>query len=133
MTIDNDFNLQEMSQSQGDKYLTHNEENRRLGAAIAGKAVIDMGSDANLTINASNNDGTESWRYMFLNITDTGVVLTTGRDVILPASAKMWIVENETAQTLTFKITGQTGVAVTTGNNATLYYRSTAGDIEVIP
>lgn len=129
MTIDNDFNLAEMTQSQNDKYITHNTENRRIAAAVAGRTSVDMGSDANLTLNASDTDGTESWRYRFINITDTGVALTATRDVVMPAKGTDWIVENETAQSLVFKITGQTGVTVTTGNAAHIYYQATAGDI----
>ncbi len=132
MTIDNDFNLQEMTQSQANRYVTHNEENRRLGAAVAGSTTLDFASDADMTINASDSDGTESWRYQTLVITDTGVVLTTGRNVILPSKGGLHFVINKTAQTLTFKTSGGTGVAVTASTNKLIIYNSDSDDYEAV-
>lgn len=126
MTIDNDFNLQEMTQSQSDKYVTHNTENRRIAAAVAGRKTIAL-TDANYTLNASDTDGAEEWRYKFLTFTGT---LTAGRDVVMPAKGPEWVVfNNGTGQTLTFKITGQTGVAVANNAKARIYYDDVAGDI----
>ena len=132
MTIDNDFNLQEMTQSQSDKYVTHNTENRRIAAAVAGSTTLNFSSDANMTINSSDADGTESWRYQTLVITDSGVVLTTGRDVILPSKGGLHFVINKTAQTLTFKTSGGTGVAVATSINDLIIYNSDADDYEAV-
>lgn len=132
MTIDNDFNLQEMTQSQSDKYVTHNTENRRIAAAVAGSTTLNFSSDANMTINSSDTDGTESWRYQTLVITDSGVVLTTGRDVILPSKGGLHFVINKTAQTLTFKTSGGTGVAVSTSTNDLIIYNSDADDYEAV-
>lgn len=132
MTIDNDFNLQEMTYYQNDKYVTHNEENRRIAAAVAGSTTLNFSSDANMTINSSDTDGTESWRYQTLVITDSGVVLTTGRDVILPSKGGLHFVINKTAQTLTFKTSGGTGVAVSTSTNDLIIYNSDADDYEAV-
>lgn len=132
MTIDNDFNLQEMTYYQNDKYVTHNEENRRIAAAVAGSTTLNFSSDANMTINSSDTDGTESWRYQTLVITDSGAVLTTGRDVILPSKGGLHFVINKTAQTLTFKTSGGTGVAVSTSTNDLIIYNSDADDYEAV-
>lgn len=132
MTIDNDFNLAEMTQAQADKYVTHNTENRRIAAAVAGSITLDFASDADMTINASDTDGTESWRYLTLVITDTGVVLSVGRNVVLPSKGGLHFVINRTAQTLTFKTSGGSGVAVTTSTNKLIIYNSDSDDYEAV-
>ena len=71
-----------------------------------GNLTIDFASDANLTLTQEQSD------YSMLLFTDTGVVLTTGRDVIMPAHFPLIFVRNATAQTLTLKKSGQTGVTV---------------------
>ena len=132
MTIANDLNLDEISsESDNDKFTIHNEDNRRLAASAAGRIALNFSSDANMTINSSDTDGTESWRYKFIDITDTGVVLTAGRDVIFPAKGPSYIITNSTAQTITVKITGQAGVAITTTSSASLYYDGT--DMVAVP
>jgi hypothetical protein len=132
MAIANDLNLDEISsEADNDKFTIHNEDNRRLAASVAGRISVDMGADANLTLNASDDDGTESWRYKFITITDTGVLLTAGRDVIFPAKGPSYVIKNSTAQTLTIKITGQTGVAIATTASASLYYNGT--DMAAVP
>jgi len=128
MAIDNDFNLAEMTQSQGDKYLTHNEENRRIAAAVAGSTTLNFASDADMTVNSSDTDGTESWRYLVLVITDTSVFLTTGRNVILPSKGGLKVIVNKTAQTLTVKTSAGTGVAVSASTTDVLVYESDADD-----
>lgn len=124
MTIANDFELVEMSQSQADKYLRHNEDNRRLAAGIAGRLVHDFSSDADYTLDSSVM--IEEWRYRFMEFTDTGTKLTTGRSVIWPAkNGPVHRVKNSTAQTLTLKVTGQTGVTITAGSTGRYFYNGT--------
>jgi hypothetical protein len=84
--------------------------------AIAGSVTIDMGSDADLTPTATQQLRLE------LIITDTGVVLTTGRNVILEGFARLHVVLNSTAETLTFKTAAGSGVAVATGGGRELIY-----------
>jgi hypothetical protein len=51
--------------------------------------------------------------------------LTAGRDIVLPnIDGYEYIVFNNTTQILTFKVTGQTGVAVAAGKRAILYCNS---------
>ncbi len=56
----------------------------------------------------------------FITASDSGVVLTTSRNVILPIHKKIWVVRNATAQTLTFKTASGNGVAVKAGTKETI-------------
>lgn len=60
-----------------------------------------------------------------LIFTDSPVTLTAGRDVIFPTHFPMMYVKNSTAQTLTMKKSGQSGVTVTAGNAAIVASGST--------
>lgn len=71
-------------------------------------------SDVDLTLTAAQN------LYAKITITDTGVVLTTGRNVILDNVGRVLIFTNSTAQTLTVKTAAGTGIAVPAGATATL-------------
>lgn len=89
-----------------------------------GRLTIDFASDANYTL--VTTAGSEEWKDKFMTFTDTGVVLTAGRDVIFPnANGPEYIVKNSTAQTITCKRSGQTGVAITTGSTARIYHDGT--------
>jgi hypothetical protein len=124
MTIANDFEMVEMTQSQADKYLRHNEDNRRLAAGVAGRLTHNFTTDANYTLDTAT--GAEQWRYKFMQFTDSGVVLTAGRDVIFPSKkGPEHYIHNDTAQTITVKIAGQTGVAITTGSKVRVFYNGT--------
>lgn len=79
------------------------------GAHAFGVLTKNFSSDANLTLS-----GAEA-AHPYLIMTDTGVVLTTGRNVVLPLTAgAVYYVTNSTAQTLTFKGSSGTGIAVAT-------------------
>lgn len=66
--------------------------------------------------------------YPVVEITDTGVVLTTGRNIIMPTEGnRLWTVVNSTAQILTFKTSAGTGIAV--GIGATAMIRGDGTDI----
>lgn len=69
----------------------------------------DMASDADYTLSTAEN------RYGRVIITDTGVVLTTGRNIIISTTERMFFVQNDTAQTLTFKTAAGTGIAIPAG------------------
>lgn len=74
-----------------------------------GPLTIDFASDANLTLTQVQSD------YGMVLFTDTGPVLTTGRDVVFPANFPMLFVVNSTAETLTLKKTGETGITLAAG------------------
>lgn len=71
-----------------------------------GNLTIEFTADANLTLTQEQSD------YSMLLFTDSPSTLTAGRDVILPANFPLIFVRNATAQTLTLKKSGQTGVTV---------------------
>jgi hypothetical protein len=76
-------------------------------------------SDVDLTLTAAQNI------YAKITITDTGVVLTTGRNVILDNVGRMFIFTNSTAQTLTVKTAAGTGVAIPAGGSSILINNGT--------
>lgn len=126
------LNATEISASQSSQYITSNELDRVLERAICGRITVDFASDANLTLDTDTAAGTEQWRDKFMDITDSGVVLTAGRDVIFPAEeGPEYIITNSTAQTLTLKISGQTGVTIATTVTGRYYYDGT--DIVAAP
>ena len=125
-------NMTELANGQVDQYLVANENNRILERLSCGRITIDFASDANLTLDTDTAAGTEQWRDKFITITDSTVVLTTGRDIIFPAeNGPEYIIKNSTAQTLTLKISGQTGVPLATTVTGRYYYDGT--DIVVAP
>lgn len=79
----------------------------------------DFASDADVTLGADVHSSE------IINMTDSGVVLTTGRNVVLPTQKRAWVVANATAQILTFKTAGGTGVAIPAGFTATVYCNGT--------
>lgn len=84
-----------------------------LDAAVAGTATRNLVADANYTLIAAD------YQTCVLVITDTGPVLTAGRDIVFPAHFPRVTVRNQSAQTLTLKKTGQTGVALAAGTTST--------------
>lgn len=89
-----------------------------LDEAIAGILVHDMASDADYTLSTASTP--KEWQYGEVHITDTGVNLATGRNVIVPTNKKVYIFRNATAQTLTIKTSVGTGIAVSAGSVETV-------------
>jgi hypothetical protein len=83
--------------------------------AIQAQTTHNMASDADYTLTTSQA------QKAIIKITDTGPVLTTGRNIIVPDAARAWIVDNSTAQILTLKTSAGTGVAVAAGVKTTVY------------
>jgi len=78
-------------------------------------AIHNITADADYTLTTTQN------LFGRVVITDTGVFLTVAKNIIVDTSIREFIVKNETAQTLTFKTSAGTGIAVLAGQNATLY------------
>jgi len=110
-----------ISANQAQKEVTANEGFDILEGACSLQATHDMASDANYTLDTSTGDPPYEWQHAVIHITDTGVVLTAGRDIIVPDEEKISCFRNATAQTLTLKTSGGTGIAVAAGNAATLF------------
>jgi hypothetical protein len=67
-------------------------------------------SDANYTLTAEQN------KYRRVMITDTGVILSAARDIIVDDTERRLLLVNGTAEILTFKTAAGTGVAVSPGD-----------------
>jgi len=75
----------------------------------------DFTTDADYTLTSAQNS------YGRIVLADTGVVLTTGRNVITDNVEKSFIVQNDTAQTITVKTSVGSGVAIPANGARTLY------------
>ena len=82
---------------------------------IANTLTHNMTADADYTFTASEN------RYGRAVITDSGVLLTAARNIIVSTTQREFFVLNSTAQTLTFKTLSGTGIAVIAGASQRLY------------
>jgi len=74
----------------------------------------NMASDADYTLTDAQN------LYKKIVITDTGVVLTTARNIVVDDIGKIFSVTNSTAQDLTFKTAAGTGITVVAGESSLL-------------
>ena len=92
-----------------------------LEEAIVGSADVTFAS-ANVTLTLTNTNASQTARNLRLNLTGT----TGGaRDLIVPAIEKVYIVNNGCADTVTIKVTGQTGIAVPAGKTLFVYNNGT--------
>lgn len=107
-----------------DQYLIANEAIEVLERLIMGRITIDFTTDADLVLNAVV--GTEQWRDKFMEFTDTGGVLTGPVDVTWPdKNGPEYVIKNSTGQALTFKLSGQSGVALASGGLGRFYNNGT--------
>ena len=102
-----------------------NVTNANLGTAIE-QALVETATvtfaSANVTLTLTDSNSAQNARALRLNLTGT----TAGaRDLIVPAIQKPYIVNNGTADTITVKVSGQTGVAVPAGRSYLLYNNGT--------
>ena len=67
---------------------------------------INFASDANLTLDSSQNE------FGNVTLTDTGVLLTAAREIIVSDDVRVIVIRNETAQNLTVKTSAGTGILV---------------------
>ena len=96
--------------------------------AIAGQATADVTSaDVTLSI-VDGSAGVNSARNMFLRITGTPPS-SPARSVIVPTNRKLYFVTNTCGQTVTVKVSGQTGVAVPDGASMTLRINAAGTDV----
>jgi hypothetical protein len=92
-----------------------------LEEAIVGSEDVTFAS-ANVTLTLTDTNASQTARNLRLNLTGT----TGGaRDLIVPAIEKLYIVNNGCADTVTIKVTGQTGIAVPTGKTLFVYNNGT--------
>lgn len=92
-----------------------------LEQAIVGKADITLSSTSE-TLTLTNTNALQNARALYLNLSGAPGGATT---LNVPAIEKNYIVKNGTNQTVTIKVSGQTGVAIPTGKTALVYNNST--------
>jgi hypothetical protein len=102
-----------------------NVTNANLGDAIE-QAIVETATvtfaSADVTLTLSDSNSRQNARALRLNLTGT----TGGaRDLIVPAIQKPYLVNNGTADTITVKVSGQTGVAVPASTSMLLYNNGT--------
>ena len=89
--------------------------------AITGSADVTFAS-ANVTLTLTDTNGSQTARNLRLRLTGT----TGGaRNLIVPAIEKFYIVQNDTADTITIKNSTGTGVAIPTTLSALVYNNGT--------
>ena len=74
----------------------------------------NMTSDADYTLSTAEN------LYGRVIITDTNPFLSTGRNIVVSATERLFIAQNDTLQTLTLKTAAGTGVAILAGSSVEL-------------
>jgi hypothetical protein len=89
--------------------------------AITGSADVTF-SSANVTLTLTNTNSSQTARNLRLNLIGTS---GGARDLIVPAIEKLYIVNNGCADTITIKVSGQTGVAVPAGKTMFVYNNGT--------
>lgn len=105
--------------NQSQKEVTANEAFDTIDEGLAGELVHDMASDANYTLDTS--EPAKEHENLVLHITDTGVVLTAQRDIILPDQKQLHVGWNDTAQTLRFKTAAGAAFSVAAGSVRLFY------------
>jgi len=88
--------------------------------AVAGLKTINTWSGDAATLSTANGTTAEA-RAAILNLTDTGTSLSGAANLVCPTLTKTYLVKNGTAQTVTLKTSGGTGIAVPTGKSMWLY------------
>jgi hypothetical protein len=83
--------------------------------AVAGLKTINTWTADAHTLTTADGTTSES-RAAMLVLTDTGTALTGAGELICPAASKLFVVKNDTGQTITVKTSGGTGVAVPDGS-----------------
>lgn len=110
----------EMTAGTADKYPDAQRVKAHVDSAIGAlqflqdnRVTINFTTDANYTLSADENG------YSQIRMTDTGVVLTASREVIIDAKAKIFSFINSTARTLSVKTSS--GAAVTVYADGFIY------------
>lgn len=113
-------NITLLDTDQTAKEATVNTAINNIGRGLAGRLVHNMASDADYTLATGSNED----EFLYVEITDTGAVLTTGRNIIVPADEALWIFYNNTGSpgfTMTIKTAAGTGISALAGERILVY------------
>ena len=108
----------ELSGTWGD--IVNNNITQMVEQAVAGKATVNSWTGNAHTLTTADGTTAES-RCAILELTDTGTALSGAGTVTCPTNTKLYIVDNNTAQIITVKTSGGTGVAVPVGKTMLVY------------
>jgi len=89
--------------------------------AITGSADVTF-SSGDVTLTLTNTNASQTARNLRLNLTGTS---GGAQDLVVPAIEKFYIVNNGCADTITVKVSGQTGVGVPAGKAMLLFNNGT--------
>lgn len=89
--------------------------------AIVGSADVTF-NNADVTLTLTDTNASQSARNLRLNLTGT---VTVAQSLIVPAIEKVYIINNGLSQTITVKVSGQTGIAVPAGKTMYVYNNAT--------
>jgi microcystin-dependent protein len=90
--------------------------------AIAGSSNVTFAS-ADVTLTLTDTTASQTARNMRLNL--TGTTGGSPRELVVPAIEKMYVVNNGCADTVTIKVSGQTGIAVPAGKTVIVFNNGT--------
>lgn len=125
------LSIGEFTEGQNNPDTTINNALNTLDGAVCVPLVHDMGAsspgDTDYTL-ATTGDYPREWQRLIIKITDTGTILTAGRNIIVPDNVRAYLFINATAQTLTLKRSAGTGTAVAASRWALLYCDGTNVD-----
>ena len=92
-----------------------------LEQAIVGKADVTV-SSTSVTLTLTDSNALQDARALYLNLSGTPGGAAT---LNVPAIEKNYIVKNGTGETVTIKVSGQTGVVIPNGNTVLVYNNGT--------
>lgn len=119
MTTSTNLGITHLEENASSPEVRVNEAIDNLDESMNSSTTINFASDADLTLSTGGTYPNQ-WQYGTIVLTDTGPVLTTGRNVIVPDNERIYRIINSTAQTLTVKTSAGTGIAVSSSGKAFL-------------
>lgn len=119
MTTTTNLGIALMDTGMVDKEAVFNDALAILDSVLAGAVTHNMTSDANYTINTA----TDEHLNLVIKITDSSVLLTANRNIILPDNKQIHVAWNSMGNgyTLTFKTQSGTGVPVADGEKVLIF------------
>ncbi len=127
--------MQLVNSQQEQHEVTVNEDLNVLDAAVGNQININLTADADYNILITGAPA--QWQYNTIVMTDTGVVLTAPRNVIWPSAGynrrSPFFFGNGTAQALTLKRSGQTGVTILPGATSRMVRDNSTDIVQLFP
>lgn len=120
MTTSSNLNIEHLVSNASSPEVPVNEAYDLIDSCVSDQITIDFASDADLTL-STTGAAPQEWQNLSIKLTDTGVLLTTGRNVVVPVNKKLYLIFNGTAQTLTIKTASGTGATVAASANRLVY------------